>query len=63
MNFNILKSRTIWTGIAMWALTYGPVIGGIVPDQWKPLVDAVLTLLMFYFHVNPSQTYNAPAGS
>jgi hypothetical protein len=28
--------------------------------MWKALIDAILTLPMFYFHVNPSQQYNSP---
>jgi hypothetical protein len=58
MNFSILKSRLFWTGIVMWIITYAPMISSILPPVWKGLVDAVLTVLMFYFHINPSQQYN-----
>ena len=57
----LLTSRTFLTGIVMWVVTFMPVVSQIVPAQWKPLIDAILTLLMFYFHVNPSTTYNLPA--
>lgn len=55
----LFTSRTAWTGVAMFVINYAPFIGSIVPAQWKPLIDAILTLLMFYFHVNPSQNYAA----
>lgn len=58
MTYSIFKSRTFWTGIVMYLITNGPVISSAVPAQWKALIDAVLTLLMFYFHTNPSQNYN-----
>lgn len=48
--YSLLRSRTFWTGVVMFAITWLPIIGSIVPQQWKPLVDALLTLLMFYFH-------------
>lgn len=44
----------------MWLITYAPILGAVIPPVWKGLLDAVLTLLMFYFHVNPSQYYNTP---
>ncbi len=52
-----ITSRTVWTGIVMFALTWGPGISALVPQEWKPLIDAALSLLMFYFHVNPSRSY------
>lgn len=48
--YSLLRSRTFWTGIAMYAITWMPIIDTLVPAQWKPLADAILTLLMFYFH-------------
>lgn len=55
-----IKSRTVWTGIVMYAINFAPFIGQLVPLQWKPMVDALLTLAMFYFHVSPSQNYSTP---
>jgi hypothetical protein len=60
-SFSLLaKSRTVWTAFLMYAITYGPIVSTMVPDQWKPFIDAVLTLLVFYFHVNPRQNYGTP---
>jgi hypothetical protein len=58
MSFSIFKSRLVCTGIIMWIITSAPVVDSILPPMWKALLDAVLTLLMFYFHVNRSQEYN-----
>lgn len=59
--YSIFKSRTVWVAIVMWVVTNAPVIGAILPPAWKGLLDAVLTLLVIYFHTNPSQTYNPVA--
>lgn len=58
MDYSIFKSRLVWTGIIGYMITYGPIVSQIVPEQWKPIIDALIGLLMFYFHVNPSQPYN-----
>ncbi len=57
----LISSRTFWTGVATWIITYAPFISSFVPSQWKPFIEAVGTLLMFYFHVNPSQNYTPTA--
>lgn len=53
----LAKSRTAWTAVVMYLITFAPVIKTWIPDQWKPTVDAILTLLVFYFHLNPRQQY------
>lgn len=57
--YSLLRSRTFWTGIVMFAITWLPIIGNIVPAQWKPIVDGLLTLLMFYFHADTAQKAGA----
>lgn len=53
----LFKSRTAWAGLAMYLVNTVPVVSAVIPEKYKPLVDAVLTILIFVFHINPSQEY------
>lgn len=52
-----LKSKTAWTAVVLWLVNFAPFAKNLVPDNYKPVVDAVLTILVVVFHVNPSQNY------
>jgi hypothetical protein len=52
-----LKSRTLWTVVVMLVFNLIPHLP--VDQSVKDLVNGILTLLAAYFHVNPSQNYNA----
>jgi hypothetical protein len=54
-----LRSRTFWTVVVMLVFNLIPHLP--VDQSVKDLVNGILTLLAAYFHVNPSQNYNAPA--
>lgn len=54
----ILKSRTVWTLVALFIVNGVSGIHDSIPVAFLPYVDGVLGLLSMYFHVNPSQNYN-----
>ena len=53
-----LKSRTFWTVIVMLVFNLIPHLP--VDQSVKDLVNSILTLLVAYFHLNPSQDYTTP---
>lgn len=57
MNYNLLKSRTFWTLILMFAINGYAAISGQLPNGVDMIVNLVLTTAATYFHVNPSQPY------
>lgn len=58
--FSYFKSRTNWTLVLMYVVTFAPYAKNVVPDSWKWAVDAVLAALAVYFHTHPSQQYPQP---
>lgn len=52
-----LKSRTFWTAVAAFVVNGFPAIRESIPKEVMPFIDAILTILITYFHVNPSQKY------
>lgn len=56
-----LSSRTNWTIFATFVVNTVPMVRTFIPAQWLPLVDAVLGLLAFYFHMNPKVNFNEDA--
>ncbi len=52
------KSRTFWTVVVLFVINGITGIRALIPPAWLPFVDGLLALLIAYFHVNPSQTYN-----
>ena len=57
MQYNILKSRTFWTSVALFVVNTVNIISPILPPAWQAFANAVLGLMVLYFHVNPSQQY------
>lgn len=57
----VLKSRTAWTTAILFLVNTIPQIEGVIPTEWKPVVDGALALLVILFHVNPRQDYTPPA--
>lgn len=55
-----IASRTFWTIVATFLINAVPQFESVVPVMYKPLVDAILGLMAVYFHLNPSQNYDAP---
>lgn len=53
----ILKSRTVWTGIALILVNGVPAIAEMIPANAKPIVDSILSLLAIYFRVSPKQKF------
>lgn len=53
----LLKSRTFWTLIGMFAFNGLEAVQDGVPANWQVGVNAVLTILGAFFKVNPSQSY------
>lgn len=52
-----LKSRTAWTAVLMFVVNGLQGIKPLLSPQWMSVVDAMLTVLIVLFHVNPSQNY------
>jgi hypothetical protein len=63
MNFSFLKSRTLWTIVAMFVIGGLNSIIPVLPASVQTVAMAVLGIMATYFHVNPSQNYNQPAVS
>lgn len=53
-----MKSRTIWTLVALFVVNGVGAIHGFIPESVMPCVDLALALMVSYFHLNPSQNYN-----
>lgn len=53
--FSALKSRTVWTIIATGAIHVIPQIQALIPDEYRPIVDASLALLGIIFRIAPKQ--------
>jgi hypothetical protein len=60
MNYSILKSRTFWTVVAMFIVGGVNAIAHVLPADLQTVVMGALSLATMYFHINPSQSYNAP---
>ena len=56
--FSYFKSKTNWLLIAMFLITYAPVVKNILPENWKWAVDAILSVAAIYTHTHPSQSYS-----
>ena len=48
-----LKSRTVWTIVAMVIINGVPSVGNLIPVEYKGALDVILGLLATYFRVNP----------
>ena len=55
----ILKSRTNWTLVIMFAFNVLNAFGHYLPADLTTLINGILTSLAVYFKINPSQNYNA----
>lgn len=58
MNSSILKSRTVWTVIAMFVVGGLNAIVPVLPADLQTGLMALLGIAATYFHINPSQNYN-----
>jgi len=50
---NWLKSRTIWTVLALVAMNTIPEVKDYIPSSLQPIADMALGLLAVYFRANP----------
>ena len=57
MLIKALKSRTVWTVVAMFITGGVGAITSLIPAGDMVYVQGVLGLLAVYFKLNPSQTY------
>jgi hypothetical protein len=53
----LIKSRTVWTVIALVLLNGAPSARDLIPPQYLPCLDSLLGLLAIYFRVNPRQQF------
>lgn len=56
----VLTSRTFWTVTAMFVIGGVNAILPMIPAGAQTFVMAILAIMAWYFHINPSQTYNLP---
>ena len=56
----LLSSRTFWALVVMFLWNVFAVYGSHIPANVSDLVNLVLTALISYFKVNPSQLYTIP---
>ena len=54
----MFKSRTFWTLVVMFLVNGIAGIHNMIPATWLPFVDGILGILVIYFKLNPSQSYN-----
>lgn len=52
-----IQSKTFWAIVAMFIVNGVTPVRDSVPQQWLPLVDALLALLATYSHLFPTQNY------
>lgn len=58
-----LKSRTVWTVIALVLINGIPSVRDLLPEQSIPFIDMVLGILAVYFRALPSQGVEAKTQS
>ena len=56
-SFEVLKSRTVWTVIALVLVNGVPSVEGLIPAAWLPAVNGLLGILAIYFRVSPKQEF------
>lgn len=56
---SIFKSRTFWMVVVTFLLNGVTAIHSSIPSGFVPVIDGILGILTVYFHINPSQAYNA----
>lgn len=54
---NILKSKTIWTFVALFVFNGLPAVKNLVPVSFQPIVDFVLVGLGIWFRSHPVQQF------
>ena len=54
----LLRSRSFWVLIAMFVITGTNALIPFMPAELQLLVQAVLTALLAYLKISPSQNYN-----
>jgi len=55
--FQALKSRTVWTIIALVLVNGVPSTRDLIPPAYFPYLDTLLGLLAIYFRINPRQQF------
>ena len=50
-----MKSRTVWTIVAMFVLNNMVDIKAVLPDGWMPYTNLAMALAAIYFRMNPIQ--------
>lgn len=53
----VLKSRTVWSAVALFLVGGVSAISDIVPDAIETPLMMILTGMVAYFKVTPSQKY------
>ena len=55
-----VKSKTVWLAVILFAINGIGAIKNLIPAQYLPAVDGVLSILTILAHLFPSQDYNQP---
>ena len=52
-----LRSRTVWTIIALFIIGGFHNITGYIPESLMPYLNSILGLMAIYYKISPSQQY------
>lgn len=55
MNYNLLKSRTFWSVVALFIISGTNGIMGMIPEGAVVYVQGALTLIASYFHLQTAK--------
>lgn len=56
MNYSLFRSRTFWTLVFMFVVNGYAAVSGQVPGNIDLVINAVLSLLASYFHLQTGQS-------
>lgn len=59
MKYNIFKSRTFWTVVAMFLVGGVNALLPVIPPAYQAVAEAALGLLASYFHFDTAQKFGA----
>lgn len=57
--YNLLKSKTFWTIVAMALFGAGNALVPVIPADWQALAVGALGILASVFHLNTAQNAGA----
>jgi len=59
MDYNIFKSKTFWSAVALFVVSGTNGIMGLIPEWSVIYVQGLLTLMVSYFHLQTAKNFGA----